>query len=363
MEINEVMRQFSLAGECKNITPLGAGHINTTFLADCGEISYVIQKINTTVFKDAQGLMHNIFAVTDYLKERIKENGGDPMRETLTFVKTKNGGLYYQDENGDCYRAYIFVKDSVCYNAADTPALFARSGAAFGRFQYMLRDFPADTLHETIPHFHDTPWRFHHEFEPAVAEDRYGKACACQEEIRFVNERAGRLSAITDRIADGSIPLRVTHNDTKLNNILFDTYTNEALAVIDLDTVMPGSALYDFGDSIRFGAATAKEDSTNSTVQLDLAYFEAYTKAFLAATGDALNACEKELLAYAAWLITVECGMRFLTDYLNGSIYFKTEYEAHNLDRARNQFRLAADMERKSETMMQIVKQYTASSF
>ncbi|MBQ7740559.1 MAG: aminoglycoside phosphotransferase family protein [Eubacterium sp.] len=357
MDIKDIISQFRFEGELKSVKEFGSGHINSTYIADFGEKRYVIQKINTSVFKKPDELMTNVFSVTRFLKNLIIENGGEPERETLKFIRTGEGKEYLKTTDGECYRAYIFVDNSICHNSADTPEMFKKSGAAFGRFQSQLGDFPADTLFETIPHFHDTPWRYHNEFEPAVMSDKCGRAKNCKNEIAFVKEREGKLYRITDALDIGDIPLRVTHNDTKLNNILFDENTGESLAVIDLDTVMPGSALYDFGDSIRFGASTAAEDEKDlSKVEINLDYFKAYADGYLSEAGNSLTDKEKELLAYSAWLITLECGMRFLTDYLNGDVYFKTDYPEHNLIRARNQLKLVSDMENKMNEMKKIIK-------
>ena len=356
MNINEIIDAFSFEGELRSVKEFGSGHINNTYIADYGERKYVIQRVNTFVFRDVDGLMNNIFSVTDYLRHKIEENGGDPERETLNFISTKDGEHYYRTDDGECYRAYVFVKDSICYDSADTPELFKKSGAAFGRFQNMLSDFPAYTLSETIPNFHNTAFRYENEFLPAVYTADKAVTDFCKNEIEFVISHREIMSRITDLISEKKIPLRVTHNDTKLNNILFDEKTGKALAVIDLDTVMPGSVLYDFGDSIRYGASTAGEDQTKlDNVGLDLDYFRAYAEGFLSEAGNVLNDAEKENLAFSAILITLECGMRFLTDFLNGNTYFKVDYKTHNLDRARNQFKLLSDMEEKYSEMVKII--------
>ena len=363
MNIQAILNQFNCEGELLSFKEFGSGHINRTFLASYSSGKrYVLQQVNTTVFKNANALMRNVFAVTDYLREKIAAAGGEAERETLHFIPTKSGETYFRTPNGDCYRLYIFVENSVSYDAAATPEQFAKSGAAFGKFQKMLADFSADSLAETIAHFHDTPWRYENEFLPAVKGASAELLAECDADIAFVKERAASMNRITDGLAAGTIPVRVTHNDTKLNNVLFDETTGKSLAVIDLDTVMPGSALYDFGDSIRYGAANAAEDERDlAKVTLDLAYFEAYAAAFLQEAGDSLRPTEIELLPYAAWLITLECGMRFLTDYLNGNIYFtKIDYPRHNLDRARNQFALVRDMETKMPAMQAIVQSLCA---
>lgn len=355
MDIKEIALNFNFVSEPVSVKEFGSGHINSTYIVDCGEKKYVIQRINHYVFKDVEGLMNNVFSVTDYLKKVIGENGGDVERETLNFVKAVDGKKYYFDGE-NYYRAYVFVKDSVCYDSADTAELFGVSGAAFGRFQRMLSDFPASTLVETIPHFHDTLWRYENEFLPALENAEDDKKETAKNEIDFVNMRKEEMNKISDLIEKGEIPLRVTHNDTKLNNILFDEKTGESLAVIDLDTVMPGSALYDFGDSVRFGASTAAEDEKDlDKVSLSLEYFEAYAKGFLSQAGNVFTEAEKENLAFSAKLITLELGMRFLSDYLNGDKYFKTDYPLHNLVRARNQFKLVSDIEIKIDVMNKII--------
>ena len=356
MDIREIVKNFDFDGELLDVREFGSGHINRTFIAEYTDNRYVVQKINTTVFKNPDELMQNVFAVTDYLREVIEANGGDSERETLHFIKTLDGDNYFKTPDGECWRAYVFVKDSVCYDSADTPELFGKSGAAFGRFQKMLADFPAKTLHETIPNFHNTPWRFENEFLPSLFAADDALLTECEDDIEFVTSRRSDMEVFTVLQESGALPLRVTHNDTKLNNVMFDEKTGECVCVIDLDTVMPGLALYDFGDSIRFGASTAAEDESNlDKVSLDLDYFRAYAEGYLSEAGETLSYREKKQLAYSAKLMTLECGMRFLTDYLNGNIYFKTDYGKQNLVRARNQFKLVLDIESKLDEMNKIV--------
>ena len=361
MDIKEVLSCFDFKGRLLEIEKFGSGHINTTYLAkydnDNGIISYVVQQINTNVFKNIDALMGNVFAVTSFLREKIKENGGNPDRETLNFMKTKNGDLYFRADNGDCFRAYRFVDNSKCCNSVESAEIFEKSGIAFGRFQKYLSDFPATTLTETIPDFHNTIWRFENEFLPAVNADKFGRAEQCRDEIEFVMNRKNDCSRLTDLIAKNEIPIRVTHNDTKLNNVLFDNDSDEAICVIDLDTVMPGLALYDFGDSIRFGANTCAEDEKDtSKIAIDLDYFKAYANGFLKEAEESFTQSEKDNLAFSAKLMTLECGMRFLTDYLNGDTYFKIAYPEHNLVRAKDQLALVADMEKHMNEMESIIK-------
>lgn len=350
--IREVLRAFGLDVEAK---PFGSGHINTTYLVK-SEPRCVLQKINTSIFRDPDGVMNNIFAVTEHLRKKILAAGGDPAKGTLTFLPTVTGEKYFRAPNGDCFRLYRFVEDLVSYDIADTPEKFAASAHAFGKFQKMLADFPSDQLAETIPHFHDTGDRLR-QFKEAVAQDQSGRAASVQAEIDFVLAREKDTTVVTDAIADGSVPLRVTHNDTKLNNVLLDPETEEGVCVIDLDTVMPGSLLYDYGDSLRFGASTGAEDEQDlSKISFDLTYFEAYTDAFLCELGESITPREIELLPFSAKLLTLECGMRFLADHINGDVYFRIHRENHNLDRARTQFKLVAEIEEKMAEMTAIVE-------
>lgn len=359
--ITNIFEQFKFKGKLSDFEIFGSGHINTTYLAtyvDSDERrQYIIQRINTNVFKDIDSLMENVFAVTSYLRNIIKENGGNPSRETLHFIKTSDGEKYFRDTDGSCYRAYRFVDRSISHDSVDSADVFKKSGIAFGRFQRYLSDFPAQTLCETIPNFHNTIWRYENEFIPAIEKNSSGRADTCINEIEFVRARKQDCSRLVDLINNGSLPLRVTHNDTKLNNVMFDEDTDDAVCVIDLDTVMPGLALYDFGDSIRFGANTCAEDEKDTDkVAIDLDYFKAYAEGFLSEAGDSFNQCEIDNLAFSAKLMTLECGMRFLTDYLNGDTYFKTAYAEHNLVRAKCQFALVADMESKMDKMEDIIK-------
>ena len=244
MVLSSILAEFSIDLPAK---PFGNGHINSTFAV--GEpVSFVLQKINTTVFTDPTGLMENVMAVTGHLRAKIRANGGNPDRETLTYLPTRDGKPFFRDAEGNAWRVYRYIGDAESFETA-TPELFADSARAFGKFQEMLSDFPAATLHETIPHFHDTAARLE-QLKRAIAEDRFHRADSVRDEISFALSRGSDTTLITDGIWDGSIPLHVTHNDTKLNNVLFDSHTKRALCVIDLDTVMPGSLLYDYGDAL-----------------------------------------------------------------------------------------------------------------
>ena len=344
-----IAEKFCLTGEVLDIAPYGEGHINLTLLITTTDKRYILQKMNTNVFPDSDGLMKNICAVTEHLKARGIE--------TLSVVPTKDGASYLK-ENG-CYRVYDFIENTVTYQKVTNKQVFENSGKAFGEFQNYLAEFDATVLTEIIPRFHDTPKRFA-DFLIALKEDKFARAKKCEKEIAFILAHESTYSKAIDGLKDGSLPLRVTHNDTKLNNILMDEKTGEARAVIDLDTIMPGSMLYDFGDSIRFGASTAAEDEKDlNKVHFDISLFEAYTKGFCGAVKDRITQAEKALLPYGAYLMTVECGMRFLTDYLSGDTYFATKYEGHNLVRCRTQLRLAEEMENAFPAMSAIVEQVT----
>ena len=300
--------------------------------------------------------MENILNVTSYLRKEIERTGGDPKRETLTVVLTKDGKSYFTDEDGGKWRVYEFIEGAQTFDAVESDEDFYQSAVAFGKFQAMLANFPADTLHETIPQFHDTAKRYR-DFEKAVEADVKGRAAKVEKEIAFVREHSGEVSMLHDMLAKGELPLRVTHNDTKLNNIMIDADSHKAICVIDLDTVMPGLAMNDFGDAIRFGANTAAEDEPDtSKVSLSLKLFEIYVKGFLEGCGGRLTENEIKALPMGAKMMTLECGMRFLADYLEGDVYFKTSREDHNLDRCRTQFALVADMEKKWQRMCELCK-------
>lgn len=364
-KIDEAVGQFAIKGELIERRPYGNGHINDTFLLvfetpEGDRKPYILQRMNHVIFKDPEKLMENMVHVTEYLRKVIADQGGDPDRETLNVVRTVSGDSFYKDSNGSYWRVFLFIEDTLCLEKVESPKDFYDSAAAFGNFQRMLSAYPAQQLHETIPNFHNTPSRFR-DLKKAVEEDRFGRAGLAREEIAFALARKDETSVLTDLLKEGRLPLRVTHNDTKLNNILFDRATRRALCIIDLDTVMPGLALYDFGDSIRFGASTGAEDEQDlSKVEVDLGLFEAFTRGFLEGCGGSLTPKEIEMLPMGAKLMTYECGIRFLGDFLSGDSYFKIHREGHNLDRARTQFKLVADMEKKWDALTAIVEKYRA---
>ena len=352
--VEPAIRHFRITGSPVSCAEFGSGHINLTYKVNCDDGSaYILQRINQYVFTDPKAVMENVGAVTEYLRTRVSNPS-----EILPFVPSDTGTDYYVDEAGEYWRCYEFA-DGLCLDLPESDKDFYESAIAFGRFQEMLRDFPAETLHETIPLFHNTANRYRL-FRKALQEDRVGRAASVQPEIDFLLQRQEEGATICRLLDAGEIPLRVTHNDTKLNNVLLDCKTRKALCVLDLDTVMPGSSLYDYGDSIRFGAATAPEDEKDlSKMGINLHLFRVYTAGYLAAC-KSLTPKERELLPLGAKTLTLELAVRFLTDYLDGDRYFKTAYPEHNLVRARAQMKLVADMEEKWEDMQKIVAEETA---
>lgn len=358
--IMEIIKAFPEYGDVIGYKPITAGHINDTYIVEYlqenGEkIRYLLQRINTNVFRMPVELMENVMGVTAFLRKKIEAAGGDPARETLTVFPAKDGKNYYMAEDGGCWRMYNFVEDAFSITELTSAEDFKSAALSFGNFQNLLADYPIETLYETIPNFHNTPSRFK-DFLEALEKNASGRKGEAIPEIDFVLAREKDCSVITDLLDSGMLPVRVTHNDTKLNNVLFDNTTKKGLCVVDLDTVMPGSSLYDFGDSIRFGANTAAEDEKDlSKVSLSLEYFKAYVEGYLEAAGKSLTENEINYLPFSAKLLTLECGIRFLGDFINGDVYFKTEYPEHNLVRARTQFKLVEDIEAKYSEMMRIV--------
>lgn len=347
--VEPAITHFAISGAPITCEKYGHGHINCTYQVktDDGH-AYILQRINRYVFADPKAVMENVGAVTQYLRERAE----DP-HEVLNFIPADTGVYYHIDEAGEYWRCYEFA-DGICLEAPESDTDFYESAIAFGRFQEMLREFPAETLHETIPLFHNTTNRYRI-FRKALQDDLAGRAAGVPDDIRFALDREQEAGTLCSLLDSGELPLRVTHNDTKLNNVLLDAKTRKALCVIDLDTVMPGSSLYDFGDSIRFGAATAAEDERDlSRMEMSLERFHVFTRGYVRSCPGLMQK-ELELLPLGAKTMTMECGVRFLTDYLDGDHYFAVHRDGQNLDRARTQFRLVADMEKKWNEMQKIV--------
>lgn len=358
--LEKLLDQFMLQGKVESVKPFGGGHINDTYLLSMeteeGKKRYVIQKINKSVFKKPWEVMENIMGVTSFLRRKIAETGGDPERETLHFLLNKDGKAYMIDDEGEYWRGYRFVENTFTYNQMDSPQAFRTSAQAFGHFQNMLQDYPSDTLFETIPNFHNTISRFA-DFEKAVADNLSGRRIKAEKEVQFLLNRKEHAARLLILLEKGELPLRVTHNDTKINNVLFDGSTGKSICVIDLDTVMPGLSAYDFGDSIRTGASTAAEDEPDLTkVHFDMGMFQAYVEGFLAGCNGSLTSKEQEMLPYGAIVITYEQALRFLGDYLNGDTYYKVSRPEQNLERARTQIRLVEEMEQQLEKMLEVVR-------
>lgn len=349
--MEKIYSKFQLDGLVISCTRYGDGHINETYLLVTSRPHlYILQKLSTQAFKNIPGLMENVIAVTQYLSEK----DSDP-RHALRLIPTLGGDLYLATADGEYWRTYDFVLDSLCLDKPETAEDLHQSGVAFGVFQNQLADFPAETLYETIPHFHDTPDRFRL-FHEAIQNNKAGRLGSVKAEVDRYLSHEYEAGVLMELCQNNELPLRVTHNDTKLNNVMLDSATRAPLCIIDLDTVMPGLAANDFGDSIRFGASTASEDETDlSKVSMSLELFRAYASGFLKACGKRLTHKEIETLPWGAKLMTLECGVRFLTDYLNGDVYFHVKYPEHNLIRCRTQITLVEDMERKWNEMNAII--------
>jgi Ser/Thr protein kinase RdoA (MazF antagonist) len=361
-DLRAISTAFAVEGRWVSSCPIPSGHINDTYCSEFEaagrRIKYVNQRINHLVFREPEKLMENIERVTRFARKQILVAGGDPLRETLTIVPTRDGASFHKTPEGTYWRTFLYIDGARTYDRVEDLRHVYAASRAFGRFQKMLSRLPGGRLHETIPDFHHTRKRFE-AFLAAVERDPANRAAAVRPEIGFVLERERDTGAVVDGLAAGRLPERVTHNDTKLNNVMIDDKTGEGVCVIDLDTVMPGSVLYDFGDSVRLGAATAAEDERDlSRVGFDARLFDRLAAGYLDAAREFLTDGEKQLLAFSARLLTLECGMRFLTDHLSGDVYFKIHREGHNLDRCRTQFKMVAEMERMTAEMETVIRKY-----
>ena len=343
------------------VRPHGHGHINDTFLVTSTgppPRSFILQRINRRVFSDVAALMENIAAVTAHLQMKLRQENADP-RGALSLVYTPDGRAYYSDSRKDCWRRYVYVENTVSYDMPESPGMFYSAARTFGKFSRLLSDFPARTLHETLPGFHDTAARLG-QLEDAVHRDACGRVCEVQAELEFIMARRDETPLLEQMRKAGELPVRVTHNDTKFNNVLIDADTGEGVCVIDLDTVMPGLTAYDFGDAIRFGANTIAEDSLDlHRCGIDLTRYRQYAEGFTLGGTSGLTPAETDALPLGAKMMTFENGMRFLADYLNGDVYFKTSRPRQNLDRARTQLALTADMEAHWDEMRRIIREVT----
>ena len=349
-EMQQAINHFNIDGAAVSCERYGEGHINETYLVGCDSSKrYILQKLSRKAFPDIPGLMENIYSVTKHLSSMT-----DDPRAVLRLIPCEDGQSFYLDKDGEYWRVYDFVEDSICLQKPESSEDFRQSAVAFGDFQRMLSSFDASTLHETIPGFHNTPKRYSN-FRRALENDSFNRAKDIQKEIDFVLSHEQEASALQNLLGEGSLPLRVTHNDTKLNNVLLDRKTRKALCVIDLDTVMPGLVSYDFGDSIRFGASTGAEDEKDlDKISLDLSLYEIFAEGFVSSCPD-MTKPEIETLPLGAKIMTLECGVRFLADYLEGDVYFSTARPEHNLDRARTQFKLVSDTEKRWDDINGII--------
>jgi N-acetylhexosamine 1-kinase len=350
MEINKIINEFDLGSDLKEYRPIGNGHINTTLLfITKDEKKYILQEINTVAFKDVDGLMSNIYGVTNFLREKGQRS--------LEVIKTKNNKLYFKDNNR-YYRVYKFIDSAVTYEGIDDLNIVYKASKAFGKLHKTLKEYDASLLVETIPHFHDTEKRYQ-DFLNAVKEDKYNRVNTCLKEIEFFKKHSNEYSKVVNGIKEGKIANAVTHNDPKINNVMFDKNSGELVAVIDLDTIMPGSYLYDFGDAIRSLFTGEYEDSRDlSKINVRYDVFEVYVKGYLEEMKNSLTECEKSLLSFSVFLLASEIAMRFLEDYLKGDIYFHTDYPEHNLIRARTQIKLADEIYNSFDKLDTIVSKY-----
>jgi hypothetical protein len=359
-QLQEISRQFQIYGEILHAETLKIGHINETYSATYDQggmrVRYIHQKINKGVFKNPVAVMKNVMRVTTHLRRKLETAGArDITRRSLVVIPTRTGQSHHVGRDGEFWRTFVFVEGVQSLEAVQSPDQALQAGRAFGEFQSLLVDLPGGRLHETIPAFHDTRKRFA-ALQQAIAKDHYNRARSARPEIEFALNRAGLVGVILDAMAKGSIPERVTHNDTKFNNVMLDTVTGEAKCVVDLDTVMPGCALYDFGDMVRTTTSPTLEDELDlSKVKMHLPIFKQLAEGYLSTAGGFLNPAEKSLLAFAGKLITFEIGMRFLTDFLSGDTYFRIHRPDHNLDRCRTQFKLVDSIEQQEKSMQKFV--------
>lgn len=359
-DVAAVAARFRLRGKFISAAPCGSGHINDTFLVTCEyedrPLRYILQRINDVVFPDPPGLMENIIRTTGHIRGKFGTRDKEALgRRVLNLIPTIEDGYYHRDDHGHYWRIYMFIEGARSYDIIESDTQAFEAAKAFGRFQRLLADLPPPRLNVTLPGFHDTRARLA-ALTAAVDADRCGRAPSVRKEIAFAREREDMVNVLPDLQARGELPERITHNDTKINNVMIDDRTSEGLCVIDLDTVMPGLALHDFGDMIRSGVNTAAEDEPDlARVTVNSRRYEALTRGYLATAGDFLTAREKELLVFSGKLLALETGIRFLTDYLEGDVYFKVRRAGHNLDRCRTQFKLVSDMEEREGELTQMV--------
>jgi Ser/Thr protein kinase RdoA (MazF antagonist) len=359
-QLQDISRQFQIYGEILHAETCKIGHINETYSATYNQggtrVRYIHQKINTTVFKNHVALMRNVMRVTAHIRRKLEaQNAADITRRSLIVVPTRDGQSFYRNGDGECWRTFVFVEGTQTFEAVQTPQQARQAGKAFGEFQKFLVDLPDERLTETIPDFHNTRKRFT-ALQNAIAADHFNRAQNARPEIEFALKHEPLVDVILHAMAKGKIPERITHNDTKFNNVMLDTKTGEAMCVVDLDTVMPGCALYDFGDMVRSTTSPTLEDERDlSKVKMQMPMFKKLAEGYWSTAGEFLNAVEKSHIAFSGKLITFELGLRFLTDYLSGDAYFRIHRPGHNLDRCRTQFKLVESIERQEAVMQKFV--------
>ena len=361
-ELKTISRHFQIYGEILHAELLKVGHINETYTATYNQggmrVRYIHQKLNRHVFKNPAGVMKNLVRVTSHIRKKLEaRNVPDVTRRALIVIPTRDGQPCHQNGSHDVWRTFVYVEGVQTHEAVQSPAQAFQAGKAFGEFQNLLVDLPGGRLVETIPDFHHTRQRFE-TFQQSVSADRYNRAANARREIDFAHQREGITGVILDAMARKQIPERITHNDTKFNNVMLDVVTGEAMCIVDLDTVMPGCALYDFGDMVRTTTSPTLEDELDlSKVKMQMPMFKALARGYYSAAGQFLTRREQELVAFSGKLITFELGLRFLTDYLSGDVYFRTHRPEHNLDRCRTQFKLVESIERQESAMQKFVDQ------
>lgn len=361
-ELKTISRHFQIYGEILHAEPLKIGHINETYTATYDQggtrVRYIHQKLNRNVFKNPAGVMKNIVRVTGHIRKTLESrNTPDLTRRALVVIPTRDGAAYHENGHKDIWRTFVYVEGVQTHEAVQTPAQALQAGKAFGEFQNLLVDLPGGRLVETIPDFHHTRKRFEN-FQKAVQTDSHNRAANARPEIDFALKRQAITGVVVDAMSQGKIPERITHNDTKFNNVMLDVVTGEAMCIVDLDTVMPGCALYDFGDMVRTTTSPVREDELDLTkVTMQLPMFAALVRGYWSAAGGFLTPAERQSLVLAGKVITLEIGLRFLADYLAGDTYFKIHRLGHNLDRCRTQFRLVESIEQQEAQMHRLVAQ------
>jgi len=359
-QLQAISRKFQIYGEILHAETLKIGHINETYTATYDQggtrVRYIHQKINRNVFKNPVAVMKNVMRVTTHIRKKQEARGvRDATRRSLVVIPTRDGKSFYENGDQEVWRTFVFVEGVETYEAVQSPDQAFQAGRAFGEFQHLLVDLPGERLFETIPNFHHTRRRFA-ALQQAIQEDRYNRAKDAKPEIDFALKHEPIVDVILDAMTKGKIPERVTHNDTKFNNVMLDVLTGEAMCIVDLDTVMPGCALYDFGDMVRTTTSPTLEDELDlSKVKLQMPMFKKLADGYLSTAGQFLTKPEKALIAFSGKLITFEIGIRFLTDFLSGDTYFRIHRPAHNLDRCRTQFKLVESIEKQEESMQKYV--------